>query len=197
MPASRRVAFDRRNRPRPSIAFGGPALNDATLAYVLLFSITSAIGIAIAIWIAASTRKKGAKVDTEALAHREKGWLFLAAGSLAVVLLFTIFLVPYGKSAGPNKQVVNVTGQQFAFVLQPNAIKANTPTEFRLASKDVTHGFGVFDPDGDFLFQGQIIPEHTSVSVWTFTEPGTYKVVCFEFCGAGHHDMLGQFEVTE
>lgn len=182
------------NRTHP----GGEALNDRTLAYVLLFSITSAIGIGIAIWIALSTRKKNRATpsDTEALAHREKTWLFLAAGMLATVLLFTIFLVPYGKSAGPNGQTVNVTGQQFAWVMSPGSIKVNTPTEFRLQSKDTTHGFGVYDPQGEFLFQGQVIPEHTQLAIWTFRQPGTYKVVCFEFCGYGHHKMIGQFEVT-
>jgi len=176
---------------------GGEALNDATLAYVLLFSITSVIGIAIAIWIALSTLKKGEKPDTEAMAHREKTWLFVAAGMLATVLLFTIFIVPYGKSAGPGKQEVIVSAQQFAFVISPASIKANTPTEIRLTSKDTTHGFGVFDPDGVFVFQEQIIPEHTTVAVWTFKKPGTYQVVCFEFCGFGHHKMLSQFEVTQ
>ncbi len=26
----------------------------------------------------------------------------------------------------------------------------------------------------------------------TFRTPGTYKVVCFEFCGVGHHLMTGK-----
>ena len=117
-------------------------------------------------------------------------------GSVAVVLLFTIFLVPYGRSAGPGKQVVKVSGRQFAFVLQPTTVKAGRPVEFRLTSPDVTHGFAVFDPDGDFQFQAQIIPGHTQLAVWTFTKPGTHRVVCFEFCGVGHHNMLSQFEVT-
>lgn len=168
---------------------------------MLLFSITSTIGVALAIVVALSTRRKpNAPDEPEAAvarrAHFEKTWLYLATGSVAAVLLFTIFLVPYGESAGPAKQVVNVTGQQFAFVLQPSTIKAGTPVEFRLGSRDVTHGFAVFNPDGDFQFQAQIIPEHTQVAVWTFTTPGTYRIVCYEFCGVNHHNMLGQFEVT-
>jgi cytochrome c oxidase subunit 2 len=31
--------------------------------------------------------------------------------------------------------------------------------------------------------------------VHTFRTPGTYKVVCFEFCGVGHHTMLAQITV--
>jgi cytochrome c oxidase subunit II len=177
-------------------------VSSTTLAYLLLFSITSAIGVALAIAVAVSTRRRPNQADepreaVERRAHFEKTWLFLAAGSVAVVLLFTIFLVPYGKSAGPDRQVVNVTGQQFAFVLQPTTVKAGTPVEFRLKSPDVTHGFAVFDPDGDFLFQAQVVPEHTQLAVHTFTTPGTHRIVCFEFCGLNHHNMLGQIEVTQ
>ena len=155
------------------------------------------IGIGIAVWIALSTiRRRGADPDTEELAHREKGWLFVAAGMLAVLLLATIFFVPYGKSAASAKQTVEVTAQQFAFVIKPASIKVDTPTEFVLTSKDATHGFGVFDPDGVFVFQEQVIPEHTTVAVWTFKKTGRYRVVCFEFCGVGHARMLSGFEVT-
>lgn len=175
-----------------------------TLAYLLLFSITSTVGVILAIAVAWSTRRS-ARPDApdepqEAVARRvhfEKTWLFMAIGSVAAVLLFTIFLVPYGESAGPSKQIVNVTGRQFAFVLQPASVKAGSPVEFRLSSPDVTHGFAVFDPDGDFLFQAQVIPEHTQLAIHTFTKPGTYEIVCYEFCGVNHHNMLGQFEVTQ
>lgn len=186
-------------RPTPERRRG--VLSQTTLAYVLLFSITSTIGVALAIVVAMSTRRKPNAPDVPETSvarwmHFEKTWLYLVTGSVAVVLLFTIFLVPYGESAGPAKQVVNVTGQQFAFVLQPSTVKAGTPVEFRLSSPDVTHGFAVFDPDGDFQFQAQVIPEHTQLAVRTFTTPGTYRIVCFEFCGVNHHNMLGQFEVT-
>lgn len=177
-------------------------MSQTTLAYVLLFSITSAIGIGLAIVVAWSTRRRRRMQDepeaaVEARVHFEPTWLYMAAGSLAVVLLFTIFLVPYGESAGPAKQVVNVTGQQFAFTLQPASVKAGVPVEFRLGTRDVTHGFAVFDEAGDFQFQAQVIPEHTQLAVWTFKEPGTYRIVCYEFCGVNHHNMLGQIEVTQ
>jgi cytochrome c oxidase subunit 2 len=55
----------------------------------------------------------------------------------------------------------------------------------------------VFNAAGEFQFQAQVIPEHTVLAIWTFTKPGTYQVVCYEFCGVNHHNMLGQFEVTQ
>ena len=189
------AALDRRDRRH--------TLSDATLAYILLFSIGSAIGVGMFVVIALSTRRKrrsfgsgGPEPDTEALAHFETSWLVMAAGALAAVILFTIFVAPYGEAAGPDPQIVNVSGQQFAFVLQPATVKVGQPVEFRLSSSDVTHGFAVFDPDGDFQFQAQIVPEHTQLAVWTPKKTGTHEIVCFEFCGVNHHNMLGQFEVT-
>jgi cytochrome c oxidase subunit 2 len=31
----------------------------------------------------------------------------------------------------------------------------------------------------------------------TFDEPGTYHVICNEFCGRGHNTMHGEFLVEE
>ena len=38
------------------------------------------------------------------------------------------------------------------------------------------------------------VPGRPSISLDT---PGTYKILCLEFCGVGHHNMVGQFEVTK
>jgi cytochrome c oxidase subunit 2 len=45
--------------------------------------------------------------------------------------------------------------------------------------------------------QAQIAPEHEQVVDYTFKSPGIYQVVCFEFCGVGHHTMLARIEVTQ
>ena len=47
------------------------------------------------------------------------------------------------------------------------------------------------------LFQIQAVPDHVSHIVYTFKEPGRYQVVCLEFCGVNHHNMLGSFQVEE
>jgi cytochrome c oxidase subunit 2 len=31
----------------------------------------------------------------------------------------------------------------------------------------------------------------------TFNRPGTYQMVCHEYCGPGHHNMIGQVIVEE
>jgi len=90
-----------------------------------------------------------------------------------------------------------VTAQQFAFLMPAKPIKAGEPVQFRLTSKDVNHGFAVFDSHHTFLFQVQVIPGATQLYRYTFTKPGTYTVECFEYCGVGHDAMTGTITVTK
>ena len=103
---------------------------------------------------------------------------------------------PYGESAPPGAQVVNVEARQFAFVLDEQTVQAGEPVEFRLVASDVNHGFGVYTEDDEFVFQAQVVPDATTTVVHTFDDPGTYKILCLEYCGVDHHGMVGQLEVT-
>jgi cytochrome c oxidase subunit 2 len=40
------------------------------------------------------------------------------------------------------------------------------------------------------------MPGKTQKLVHTFSDPGTYEILCLEFCGVGHHKMTATFEVT-
>lgn len=153
-------------------------------------------GVWLAIGIWRSTRGDRKELDTEKAAHREKAWLGIVVAFLVITLVGTILLVPYGSSAGPDGQVVTVVARQFGFVLTPPTVVASRPVEFRMTSEDTTHGFAITTQDNKLLVQAQIAPEHEQHLVYTFDDPGTYKIVCFEFCGVGHHVMLSQIEVT-
>lgn len=40
------------------------------------------------------------------------------------------------------------------------------------------------------------MPGYTNKLVHTFTEPGTYQVMCLEYCGVGHTPMTAEIEVV-
>jgi cytochrome c oxidase subunit 2 len=84
---------------------------------------------------------------------------------------------------------VRVTAVQFAWAVEPNEVRADVPVEFVTTTRDVTHGFGVYDESGVLQFQVQVIPDETQTVVHTFSRPGTYEVLCLEFCGKDHHRM--------
>jgi cytochrome c oxidase subunit 2 len=90
---------------------------------------------------------------------------------------------------------VRVTGVQFAWAIDPARVLAGVPVEFQLQATDVNHGFGVYDEDGVLEFQVQVMPGVTQTAVHTFEEPGVYEVLCLEFCGRNHHEMVATIQV--
>jgi cytochrome c oxidase subunit 2 len=169
-------------------------MNSTAVLIAVAYTIVTVIGVGIFLLLWRSTTASR-EIDAERFAHREKAWLAVVALGLVVLLFATIFFTPYGESAPPGSQVVNVQSQQFAFVLDTNTIRAGEPVEFRLTATDVNHGFGVYTEDDVFVLQAQVVPDYETTVVHTFDDPGTYKILCLEYCGLNHHGMVGQFEV--
>jgi cytochrome c oxidase subunit 2 len=154
------------------------------------YLVVAALGVIVAVAVWRSTRTRDRKADPALLARRERTWLWIVAALLTALLFGTIFFTPYGKSAGAGKQVVDVTGVQFAWAIDPPSIRANIPVEFRVRAVDVNHAFAVYNADDVLLFQVQAMPEQLQEVVYTFKKPGLYRVFCLEFCGLDHHRMV-------
>ena len=80
----------------------------------------------------------------------------------------------------------------------PNAVVLQAGKKYRihLSSKDVNHGFSIHqsgEPSQKMNFQ--VVPGYEFVLPMTFTDPGTYDVICQEYCGIGHQFMLGKIIV--
>ena len=60
-----------------------------------------------------------------------------------------------------------------------------------LSSLDVNHGFNLYP----FNINFQVIPGSDYALDMTPTESGEFRIVCNEFCGVGHHIMVGRIEV--
>lgn len=170
-------------------------MSHTAVVITVSYAIAVVLGSTVAYVIWRSTFSPDDGVDTKALSHRETTWLVVVVVGLIALLIGTIFYVPYGKTAGPRKQVVRVTGVQFAWAIEPATVRADTPVEFMIGSRDVNHGFGLYDPSGTLLTQVQVVPGKTQKLVWTFEKPGGYQILCLEFCGAKHHEMVAELEV--
>ncbi len=141
--------------------------------------------------------------------------VFLAA-SLLIFLVFALALtlprMPYPAEAAAPDRIVHVTGKQYAFALSPTPIAgleaweegtypttvevpAPSTVEFRVTSLDVNHGFSLYAPDGELVAQTQAMPGYVNRLRVRFERPGTYTVLCLEYCGLGHHRMRGVVEV--
>jgi len=61
-----------------------------------------------------------------------------------------------------------------------------------LSSVDVNHGFNLHP----FNINFQVVPGYDYGLRITPTESGEFRIVCNEFCGVGHHLMVGRIEVV-
>lgn len=62
-----------------------------------------------------------------------------------------------------------------------------------ISSKDLMHGFSLQPVNMNF----QVYPGYDYVLHFKPTEAGEYRVLCNEFCGIGHHTMIGKIVVIE
>lgn len=134
-------------------------------------------------------------------AYRMRVWLF----ALALIVLVgtnykTVGEVPYINTLPPLPaaavQPTQVVGEQWAWTITPHTFKVGQTAEFYVTSKDVNHGFALYDPEFRIVAETQAMPGYTNVLRYTFTEPGTYQVLCLEYCGIAHHLMKTEIEVA-
>ncbi|MGG1680307.1 cytochrome c oxidase subunit II, partial [Neobacillus sp. NRS-1170] len=89
-----------------------------------------------------------------------------------------------------NGKKVDVTGMQFSWKLSDEDFVVGKPVQFRVTSQEVTHGFGLYDENLKLIAQTQAMPGYTNTVSITFNKPGTYKILCLEYCSTGHHLMI-------
>ncbi len=70
-------------------------------------------------------------------------------------------------------------------------LKKGQTYRIHLSSMDLLHGFSIFPLNLNFM----VLPGYDYVLTVTPTTSGEFYVVCNEFCGIGHHQMVGKILV--
>jgi len=166
------------------------------LIIAVSYGTVSVLAIVFLVWVGVSTRGNQPEPDLRKIGEREKTWFAVVVVLLAVLLFSTILFTPYGRSAGKHAQIEKIKAIQFAWIVPGTPLKTGTPVEFQLTSADVNHGFAVYNAGGKLLFEVQVMPGKTQKYVYTFKKPGTYTILCIEFCGVGHAHMQGSLTVS-
>jgi cytochrome c oxidase subunit 2 len=159
----------------------------------LISVILMAVIVAVFLWVAAGAERKA---DAQAVQHRayrlRAGWFWLLVAVIAVATATTLPALPYPDRAprAASRVIVRATGVQWAWTIDGRDLVVGKPVEFQVTSTDVNHGFGIYNPAMEMVAQTQAMPGYVNRLQLTFTAPGTYHILCLEYCGLVHHQMM-------
>jgi cytochrome c oxidase subunit II len=95
-----------------------------------------------------------------------------------------------------GERVVEVVGHQWFWKISESRLPADATVAFHVTSADVNHGFAIYDEDLRVVAQTQAMPGYVNVLRVRFPRPGSYRVLCLEYCGLVHHGMAASLEVV-
>lgn len=86
---------------------------------------------------------------------------------------------------------VYVIAKMWAFDPAEIVVDPGSTVDFYLSSADVVHGFDIENTSVNMM----AVPGAINKVTVQFNDYGTYRIVCHEYCGAGHHNMMGKVMV--
>ena len=118
-------------------------------------------------------------------------------------ILFVVGFKSYMNLATPpgNAYEISVTGQKWQwFFTYPNGfvsselhVPVDQPVRLVMTSEDVIHSLWI----PAFRVKKDVLPGRYTHTWFEATEAGTYPLLCTEYCGTGHSDMLTVVTVHE
>ncbi len=109
------------------------------------------------------------------------------------ILAMPEFADPGVVQTGPNSYQVNMVAQAFSFIPGDIEVPEGAEVTFRMTSRDVIHGFQVRGTN----INVELIPGDIASLTYTFDRPGEYLIICNQYCGVAHQNMLGKIHVGE
>lgn len=151
--------------------------------------------------------------------RHERIWIFCVVTMLALLAIGTMFYAVYdygvvtkGTSfhadptapareaafrdgrvirTGPNAYSVYMVGHLWMWSPSPIHVKQGAAITFYVTSTDVLHGFEVQGTTINLT----AVPGIVGAVTYSFSHPGTYHIICNEFCGIEHQAMIGRIIV--
>lgn len=91
------------------------------------------------------------------------------------------------RQIAPGKYEAVILAQAWFYTPKEIRVPAGSTVTFKLASADVVHGFMIERT----AVNAMVIPGQVTTVTTTFDTPGVYHTICHEYCGIGHHTMVG------
>lgn len=144
-------------------------------------------------------RTSGNVAQVSSIAQERLRRMLLAAALMVCLPLtfFSLIHLPYHQPTDRSAPIkaVDVVGRQWNWELSENTFQVGDRVAFHVSSKDVNHDFALYDPDMHVVTQTQAMPGYVNTLSYQFQNPGTYTVMCLEYCGVSHHDMTTEIKV--
>ena len=121
--------------------------------------------------------------------------------SVAIVIaLVVIFAIAGGwrrhasaRSRAGAEQVIHLTAKKFEYTPNEITLKKGVPVTIEITSLDRDHGFKV----PELGVRADVKPGETTRVRIVPDRVGRFEFRCDVFCGSGHEDMAGEFNVVD
>lgn len=132
-----------------------------------------------------------------ALAAVELALIVYAAERLGITVPTCVTDVkPFGSGelveTAPGRYEAHIVASMWQFDPPTLKVPKGSVIDFYLTSADVVHGFYIHGTNVNLT----AVPFTVNYARARFDRPGTYPILCHEYCGAGHQLMAASLEVA-
>ncbi|WP_019532885.1 cytochrome c oxidase subunit II [Paenibacillus ginsengihumi] len=96
------------------------------------------------------------------------------------------FNEPGLRKIGDNEYEAYMLAFAFGYAPEKMEVPAGATIHFHVTSKDVVHGFQIPGTNVNMM----VMPGEVNQLTYTFKEPGEYLILCNEYCGVAHENMM-------
>jgi len=172
---------------------------EAVFAITVVFMALIALIFTYVTFNASKQAEPYSQIQEKSYSLRVKFFWVLAITGVIITVTTTLDL-PYAATRGAIDEAavtVNVEGRQWYWAIDDNTFKVGDTVVFNVTAADVNHGLGIYNEQMRMLGQTQAMPGYTNSLQLTFEKPGTYPLLCLEYCGLAHHAMVSEIVITE
>jgi cytochrome c oxidase subunit 2 len=178
---------------------------DVLYIFLVLLSAAATLGIAAAIVAFGVKYRRGHGREAQQIEGSlivEIAWTVIPLGIFMVIFVWGAVIFFDQKTPPMDSADIYVVGKQWMWKLQHMEgvreinelhVPANKDIKLVMTSQDVIHSF--FIPA--FRIKQDVLPGRYTTLWFRATEPGTYRLLCTQYCGTLHSGMIGEVYVMK
>lgn len=102
------------------------------------------------------------------------------------------YKTPHVKKLDGTTYEVYGVARMWTFMPEDLTFPEGSTVDLYLTSDDVVHGFNIVKKGVNIM----AVPGAITKTTVTFDQAGVYRILCHEYCGAGHQFMMGKITIT-